>query len=369
MGVDTERTTYIDGLRAIAVLGVVASHALPAWYFGAHGVELFFVLSGFCLSYPTLKRLRAAGKARFDVARFAAHRITRIVPPYWAAIALLLSVIGITRALHVPLPHGLNPASAMDILRQSLFLDRHTTFLTGPFWTLSVELRWYVFFPIALYLWVRAPRALLLLCLVGEISPATGLFSTDAVCLPAFLLGIVAADIQIQGLRIARFALPVAVAMVAAGVLIERPPAPAASAYISPPFYLGMFALVVAAGSTPLLARALSVRILSLIGVASYSIYLVHSPAIGFAKLFGLSPLAAAITGVFAGIAFWYVVERPLLSHRVRQRMITELSVPVMRWLVRVQIFTAVLLAPQTPASVTVIAMVEEAPRQVAAAQ
>src|ERR1700728_4215260 len=98
------RVEYIDGLRACAVLGVLFCHAallMPAWasiavsstgaplYWlghalveGAHGVGLFFVLSGLCLSYPTIKRLRQNGSAQFDLVRFAAHRIVRIFPPY-----------------------------------------------------------------------------------------------------------------------------------------------------------------------------------------------------------------------------------------------------------------------------------------------
>ncbi len=50
---------YVDGLRGLAVLGVIGSHtlagisnpiALDAVHIGARGVDLFFVISGFCLS-------------------------------------------------------------------------------------------------------------------------------------------------------------------------------------------------------------------------------------------------------------------------------------------------------------------------------
>src|SRR6516164_4323804 len=90
------RIAYIDGLRALAVLLVVAHHigeqyfpAVAAFGLGRHGVDLFFVLSGFCLSYPTLERLARDGSATFDVAEFAKRRLIRIIPPYWAAIAAL----------------------------------------------------------------------------------------------------------------------------------------------------------------------------------------------------------------------------------------------------------------------------------------
>src|SRR5271163_4433651 len=89
----------IDGLRAVAVLGVIAYHAnfLPGSV-GARGVDLFFVISGLCLSLPVLRR---AGD--FQRTRFWINRCWRIVPPYWAALALFallsLTAFGLPSAL------------------------------------------------------------------------------------------------------------------------------------------------------------------------------------------------------------------------------------------------------------------------------
>src|ERR1700730_9077408 len=94
---------YIDGLRAVAVLMVVICHAAKytmdfhqGWpihvlFEGAHGVDLFFVISGFCLSYPILRQVHF-GKGDFDVLKFWARRIVRVMPPYWVAFALILAV-------------------------------------------------------------------------------------------------------------------------------------------------------------------------------------------------------------------------------------------------------------------------------------
>src|SRR6201999_2547770 len=60
---------------------------------GAHGVGLVFYFSGFCLAYPTLVRVRRDGIGAFDVARFAAHRIVRILPPYWLSF-LVFALLG-----------------------------------------------------------------------------------------------------------------------------------------------------------------------------------------------------------------------------------------------------------------------------------
>src|SRR5581483_12159461 len=82
------RVRHIDGLRALAVLSVLIYHGttrtpVGRWFVeGRHGVDLFFVISGFCLSHPVLTRLASQGSAAFDNPLFFAKRIARIVPPY-----------------------------------------------------------------------------------------------------------------------------------------------------------------------------------------------------------------------------------------------------------------------------------------------
>ena len=86
-----QRIEYIDGLRAIAVLGVLFYHAhasfrlagfdhtytLPGVLLdeGRHGVDLFFVISGFCLSFPVLSRLAAGKDTAFSAPLFFAKRL------------------------------------------------------------------------------------------------------------------------------------------------------------------------------------------------------------------------------------------------------------------------------------------------------
>src|ERR1700741_1429019 len=97
------RIEYVDGLRAVAVLSVLAEHvtrhstlagatARHVLMEGAHGVDLFFVLSGFCLAYPTLAKMREQGRATFGIADFGAKRIVRIVPPFYLATVLLVLI-------------------------------------------------------------------------------------------------------------------------------------------------------------------------------------------------------------------------------------------------------------------------------------
>ena len=75
----------IDGLRAIAVLAVVAFHAFPNWIRGGFiGVDIFFVISGYLISTIIFESL---DKGTFSFSEFYARRITRIFP------ALLLVLV------------------------------------------------------------------------------------------------------------------------------------------------------------------------------------------------------------------------------------------------------------------------------------
>jgi len=68
----------IDGLRAIAVLSVVAFHAFPSWMKGGFiGVDVFFVISGFLISTIIFENL---DKGTFSFSEFYARRIKRIYP-------------------------------------------------------------------------------------------------------------------------------------------------------------------------------------------------------------------------------------------------------------------------------------------------
>ena len=87
------RIKELDGLRAIAVSGVLAAHFVPlhAWVanvfgLGRFGVDLFFVISGFLIT-RILMGLRHE-KAPFVA--FYSRRTLRIFPPYYLALALIL---------------------------------------------------------------------------------------------------------------------------------------------------------------------------------------------------------------------------------------------------------------------------------------
>lgn len=340
------RIRYIDGLRAVAVLLVVAHHVMlhspglsvpvpfasvaHAMLEGAHGVDLFFVLSGFCLSYPLLRRLHGDGAARFDVIRYFAKRIVRIVPPYYAAIALLLL-----------LPASREGLSAGDLLKQLVFLDWKTTFLNGSFWTLCVEFRWYFFFPIALTLWIRRPRAFwTVACAAVILYGLTRMHAPDVGTLFAFMLGIVAADLEIRAYAAERIAMLLLPVSILTGLLLEQwwsmpSPSGAESAIFfvqtNPGWQLAAFAFVLLTARMSVLRNVLSSAPLAAVGTASYSIYLVHEPIVAFFEQrphFGLiqDMLLAYAAAVAAGFAFWALFERMWMAGPLKERAVALLE-------------------------------------------
>src|SRR5688500_11737430 len=87
----------VDGLRALAVLAVLAFHAFPATAPGGFaGVDVFFVISGFLISGIIFDGLKSG---RFSFAEFYRRRIRRIFP---ALILVLVACVGLGWVLLLP---------------------------------------------------------------------------------------------------------------------------------------------------------------------------------------------------------------------------------------------------------------------------
>ena len=328
------RIRYIDGLRAIAVMGVFSHHVLffaPKYFpamnnpalenFGRHGVELFFVLSGFCLAHPTLAALYARGSANFDIVKYAARRLVRILPPYYAAIvacSLILFVGRINPSYHV---------TAADISRQAVFLDNHTTLVNPSFWTLAIEFRWYFIMPLALAIWVKFPRVFLALLVAVPALSSTAIESLDLLLLPGFLLGIVAADVALRGASWARYAPFGMLAFGTIGVLTD--PLDGVGAFTWA-WILAAFCLVISAGQIRTLRDLCSMRWLTAIGIASYSIYLVHQPFIMLVRNLGVIALIAL--PLAGGFAFWWLAERPFVETALKGRCLRVIEAALTRY-------------------------------------
>ncbi len=186
----TARNPALTGLRAVAALLVVGTHAafatgiLTQGYPGAMsarmeiGVAIFFVLSGFLLFRPWVAAA-AAGSAPPDVGHYARQRVRRILPGY------LMAVLA-TFAVYTVFTPGPNPGQTwLGLLRYLTLTQIYTdTYVlsylhTGlsQMWSLSVEVAFYAVLPALAYLLLTQ------LCR-GSWQPGlllAGLFATGAV--------------------------------------------------------------------------------------------------------------------------------------------------------------------------------------------
>lgn len=159
----------IDGLRAVAVLAVVAFHAFPVWFKGGFiGVDIFFVLSGFLISHIILHGLHAR---QFSMAHFYARRIRRIFP----ALAMVLGCCFVFGwfGLFADEYAQLGKHVAAGALFVSNFVLYHevgyfdNAAYTKPLlhlWSLAIEEQFYIVWPVVL--WIAHKMRLPILALI-----------------------------------------------------------------------------------------------------------------------------------------------------------------------------------------------------------
>ena len=156
----------VDGLRAVAVLLVVAYHAFPdAIRGGFIGVDIFFVISGFLITAIIARDLEGA---RFSLATFYARRIRRIFP---ALIVVLCAVMILGWLWMLPLAYAQLSSDAffsaafsanIALMLQSGYFDVESA--KRPLlhlWSLGIEEQFYLAWPLILMLAARLRLSLL----------------------------------------------------------------------------------------------------------------------------------------------------------------------------------------------------------------
>ena len=157
----------LDGIRAVAVLGVIAYHLNFGWAKGGLlGVGVFFVLSGYLITDLLLAEYgRHSGIA---LGRFWLRRARRLLP---ALFVMLLVVIGWATLLdQAQLPDlRSNVLPAVFYASNWWFIFHHVSYFTrfgppsalGHLWSLAVEEQFYLFWPIVLLAalrWIKDKR-------------------------------------------------------------------------------------------------------------------------------------------------------------------------------------------------------------------
>ncbi len=195
----------LDGVRGLAILMVICSHAFESNYetaspfvrlmgdvlrFGVIGVDLFFVLSGFLITGILSDSLRDDGYFR----KFYARRALRIFPLYYG---VLLGCLLLTWPLHL---HWGGMGWLLVLYLQNLRPIKIATLSMGPhvalyhFWSLAVEEQFYLVWP-AVVFFVRTKRGLLRMTLLA---------SAGALVLRLMLVGYGASPLAIHETTICR---------------------------------------------------------------------------------------------------------------------------------------------------------------------
>ena len=292
-GAGPPRFLFIDGLRGIASLGVALSHLVwllpypfPLLEYGMHGLEVFFVISGFVIAHS----LRRSQVSLGFVGNFLLRRSVRLDPVYWIAILGALFVLWLWGE---PVPGlgviGLNFAYLHDLTGVQHVVDVS--------WTLCLEFQFYIVYVLLLgacqrlanrlaigagsaRLAVFGPLAILsLLCgIPWGIHPwLEALGNVQGLFLPLWYMFFLGVALQWTFTsRMPRGLLLALLLALGAVAWIWRGPALIPSDEISPMVALVAAVVVYVVGTLGRLPTALGQRWLQYFGRISYSLYVVH---------------------------------------------------------------------------------------------
>ena len=327
----------IDGLRALAVLPVVAFHAGPIWLRGGFvGVDVFFVISGFLITGLILADLR---QARFSLLRFYQRRVLRIFPAL-VLVTLAAAAFGWIVATPGDLRHiGASFVSISVFLSNALFW-REAGYFAGSLsqrpllhtWSLSVEEQFYLLYPLYLLLIRRFDGGLQRRLTLGlwaasfAVSASGVMLAPQAAFyfLPSRVWELLTGGLLAMGLlrdplgeRERRAARWLGLGLIAIAAVFYRPvtpfPGPAA---LLPVLGAGLVIWAgLGGGARP---KLLAHPWLVFLGKVSYPLYLWHLPVIA-AVLYlsvtrpsGLTLAAAFFLSLLLAIATWRLIERPI---------------------------------------------------------
>lgn len=147
------RLAYIDGVRAIAIIAVVAFHAhIPGFRGGFVGVDVFFVISGFLITQQIVTQML---DGRFSARDFYARRVLRILPPLLLVTVVTLSIAPLFPLLPQEgreLSHAAAATAAMVsnyyfTSGTEYFATRSEVYPLLHTWSLGVEEQYYLLAP------------------------------------------------------------------------------------------------------------------------------------------------------------------------------------------------------------------------------
>jgi peptidoglycan/LPS O-acetylase OafA/YrhL len=333
----------IDGLRAVAILSVVAYHVgIPRVGGGYVGVDIFFVISGYLITSMISREIDCEN---FSLVRFYERRVRRILPAL--AVVLIASLIG-----------GwifLLPAEFADFSRSllaavascsNILFWRQSGYFDGPSelkpllhtWSLGVEEQFYVFLPLILILIDRFWKSRRGIWIAGIAFVSFAISAVGVVYYPVgafFLLSSRAWELMV-GSMLAIGMFPAIRGAVcrnlasASGLLMILIAITKYNAFTPFPGVAALLpcvgaVMVIAAGQSgsSMVSRILSLPLVAFVGLISYSLYLWHWPILVLARMQVVSwvPLGRPYSRTILllemfimAILSWRFVEKPFRS-------------------------------------------------------
>ena len=331
----------IDGLRAIAVLAVIAYHAGAVFFSGGFvGVDIFFVISGFLITSILLTDIE---NKSFSIAKFYERRIRRILPPLFLVMLTCLPLVWI----------WLTPGDMKDfsksLISTSLFISNilfwkqsgyfDTTNELKPLihtWSLAVEEQFYIFFPILLLLLSRYSKrftvtvSVLVSTLIASLIYAQwGVYHAPEYTFYMLttraweiLLGAITA-IYLSGKPnpnhhplLKEFGSLAGLLLIIYTITSYKIEYPFPGLYALPPT-IGTVLIIVCGTRETYIGKLLSSAPLVWVGLLSYSVYLWHQPIFAFSRITSekapSTGLMWLLTLLSFGLAYlsWRYVEQP----------------------------------------------------------
>lgn len=171
----------LDGLRAVAVLAVIAYHLGFGWASGGLlGVEVFFVLSGYLITDLLVNEHRRSG--RVDLGQFWLRRAKRLLPALFVMLAAVVVWATLVDPARLAAVRSDLPAAVLYVSNW-WFIFHHVSYFArfgppsplGHLWSLAIEEQFYVVWPlvvVAAFRLARWRRALVALTVLGAAASA-----------------------------------------------------------------------------------------------------------------------------------------------------------------------------------------------------
>ncbi|HTU82099.1 MAG TPA: acyltransferase [Candidatus Acidoferrales bacterium] len=345
------RLQSIDGLRGIAIALVVIYHVWLVYgvdlgvvsRVGFLGVDLFFALSGFCLFYPYARARFGDGTAP-TLKSYFAKRSLKIVPSYLLALAVFTIAY-----VHRDGANGILASLAAHLTFLHPLFAQQFQSISGPLWTIGIEVQFYAIFPLLAGLFVARPWLGALLAggfangfraVLAAVHADTTFFWVNqlAAFLDVFAAGILAAYFVAWYRRRtwhpAAKHVPSIVALAALAtaawgctVLAQSPAMNDTGAFFAwqtqSRWFVAvlLFALVSATTlASPAILRVLANPALTFLGIVSYNLYLWHLEVLAFGNQSGMPSWLAVAAALAIAVAVTYALERPILELPSRLR-------------------------------------------------